>query len=121
MDVDDVELAYGRGGLARGSFSSLDAPDPIDESEGGEGGEGASHGQASARKPSMTQQELVGRRLGQSSGKVRGAAEVVPDPNPNPTLTKLTLTLTLTRCVGRPRSSLSCSSSPSCSRCGRSG
>ena len=77
VDVDDVELAYGRGGLARGSFSSLDAPDPIDESEGGEGGEGASHGQASARKPSMTQQELVGRRLGQSSGKVRGAAEVV--------------------------------------------
>ena len=28
-------------------------------------------------KPSMTQQELVGRRLGQSNGKVRAAAEVV--------------------------------------------
>ena len=74
-----MELAYGRGGLARGSFSSLDVPDPVDEAEGGEGGEGGeglSHGLAPS-KPSMTQQELVGRRLGQSSGKVRGAAEVV--------------------------------------------
>ena len=74
-----MELAYGRGGLARGSFSSLDVPDPLDEAEGGEGGEGGeglSHGLAPS-KPSMTQQELVGRRLGQSSGKVRGAAEVV--------------------------------------------
>jgi hypothetical protein len=80
VDVGDVELAYGRGGLARGSFSSLDVSDPVDETEGGEGGEGgegaASHGQALS-KPSMTQQELVGRRLGQSSGKVRGATEVV--------------------------------------------
>ena len=76
MDVDDVELAYGRGGLERGCFSSLDAPEPVDEAEEGEGGEGALHGHAPS-KPSMTQQELVGRRLGQSNGKVRAAAEVV--------------------------------------------
>ena len=76
MDVDDVELAYGRGGLERGCFSSLDAPPPVDEAEEGEGGEGALHGHAPS-KPSMTQQEQVGRRLGQSNGKVRAAAEVV--------------------------------------------